>query len=120
MKKFVFIYDKDNCLDTYAELSSKNKLVRFYSVKGSELTKLNISKQKNKLQHKKTVISFTEDIKLCHMFIDEYGTRVSAIKRKSNRIETPKVKSRIETLNDEYLKGFTIKPSILNSWLDKL
>lgn len=120
MKKFIFIYDKDNCLSIYAELSSKNKLVGLYSAKGNELTKLNVFKQKNKIQHKKTVISFAEDIKLCHMFIDEYGTRVSAIKRKSNRIEAPRIESKIETLNDEQLKGFTVKPSILNSWLDKL
>ncbi len=101
-------------------MSKKDKLVGYYFAEGKELIKVNIFKQKNKICQKKTAVLFMEDIKLCHMFLDEYNTRVHAIKRSSNRIETPQIKSRIETLDDEKTNGFTIKSDILNSWLDKL
>jgi hypothetical protein len=119
-KKYIFIYDKDDCLKTYAELSNKDKLVGYYSIENNQLTKVNIYKEKKAIHTKKTIVVFGEDIKLNHMFIDGYGSRVVAVKRHIERIETPVIKNRIETLDNESFNRFTVKSDIINSWLDKL
>jgi len=120
LKKYIFIYDKDDCLNIYAELSSKDKLVGYYSVEDNQLIKINIYKEKKVVHTKKTIVVFGEDIKLNHMFIDDYGSRVVAVKRHVERIETPVIKNRIETLDNESFNRFTVKSDIINSWLDKL
>jgi len=119
-KKYIFIYDKEDCLKTYAELTGKDKLVGYYFVEKNQLTKVNIYKEKKVVHTKKTIVVFGEDIKLNHMFIDDYGSRVIAVKRHVQRIETPVVKNRIETLDNESFNRFTVKSDIINSWLDKL
>jgi hypothetical protein len=120
LKKHIFIYDKDNCLNTYAELSSKDKLIGYYFLENNQLTKVNIYKEKKALHTKRTIVVFDEDVKLNHMFLDGFGSRVVAVKRHVMRIETPVVKNRIETLDNESFNRFTVKSDIINSWLDKL
>lgn len=101
-------------------MSKKNKLVGYYFAEGKQLTKINIQKDKKTLRTKRTVVVFDEDIKLHHMFIDEYGSRVVANKRNSKRIESPNIENRIESIDNDQFTRFTVKADILNSWLDKL
>lgn len=120
LKKHIFIYDKENCLHTYAELSEKDKLIGYYYLENNQLIKVNIYKEKKAIHTKKTIVVFDEDVKLNHMFIDGYGSRVVAVKRHVDRIETPVMKSRVETIDNDGFNRFTVKPDFINSWADKL
>lgn len=119
LNKIVFTYDQDDCLKTYIE-TIEGKIINYYSVNGKELVKINVYKLNNKLQQKKTIVLFAEDIKLLYMFLENYGARITAVKKNSTKIETPKIENRVETINDEHVKGFTIKNDILDSWIIKL
>jgi len=120
LKKHIFIYDKDNCLCTYAELSSKDSLIGYYFLENNQLIKVNIYKEKKAIHTKKTIVVFDEDVKLNHMFLDGYGSRVVAVRRHMSRIESPMIKNRIETIDNDGFNMFTVKSDIINSWLDKL
>ena len=123
-KKNIFLYNKNNELITYVDLYENCSLQSYYNLDNKILTKLNISKfkEKNKLytEVKKAKIIFGEDCKLFHMFLGQNESYCKVIKSGSLRIESPKILSTIYLHNEESLEGYTLNPSLVQNWLKKL
>lgn len=123
-KKNIFLYNKSNELITYVDLDENCSLQSYYNISDRILTKINISKfkEKNKLytEAKKAKIIFCEDCKLFHMFLGPNESYCKVIKSGSLRIEPPKVLSTIYLHNEESLEGYTLNPSLVQDWLKKL
>lgn len=116
----IFTYDKKNHLIAFAELSKKGELLKYYFVSDTELMKINVYKDKKKNHVQKTVVKFKEQIRLQFMFLEGYGTRISAIKKDSQNIESATVESRIECTDGVEFDVFTVKSDLLKSWIDKV
>lgn len=122
--KSIFLYNKEDELVVYVDLSEDNKPIGYYTISNRELTKYNLFeyKEKNKryVDWKKAKIIFAEDCALHHMFLDG-ESRVVANKTKSGgRLDPPAVISRVYSFNDQEMEGYTIQPSLVQDWIKKL
>lgn len=121
--KSIFLYNKNDELETYIETNSSEELIGYYNLLNKVLTKVNVStkKEKNKIikEEKKAKIVFAEDCVLNHMFL-EGSSRIVVYKKNSNKLESPAIESKIYSLNNSLIKEYTIDNNLLQSWLKKL
>lgn len=123
-KRNIFLYDKNDELKTYVELSSSFKLTAFYNLHENVFTKLNVHayKEKNKEYRDtvKAIVTFKEPCRLFHMFFDQDDSYCRVIKKDTNRIELPEKFSEIYSYNENFIENFTVTNSLVQDWLKKL
>lgn len=122
-KKSIFSYNKSNELITYVDLFDDGELRSYYNLENNVLTKQNIVyyKENNKSYKdiKRAIITFREDCKLFHIFLDG-DSCCKAIKLNSLRLESPEAESKVYFHNGDLMDGCTISQNLVQDWIKKL
>lgn len=122
--KNIFLYNKNNELITYVDLDDKKNIIAYYELSNNILTKFNIDffNERNKKYKiiRKAIITFGEKCKLFHMFLDQNESYCKVIKKESSKLDSPIVLSNIYSHNTHFIERYTIKPNLIQGWLEKL
>lgn len=114
----IFIYDKNNDLKIVAKFHKKS-LAIFYMAEGKNLISIEFFKEKNKINARKVITTFEENVKLWFSPLERYEYLIRAISKESDCIKFPNQTSRIESDFDGTPKLFTIKSSIIDRLIGK-
>ncbi len=121
--KSIFLYDKEDHLITFSEINNEGELINYYDLKDRKLQKLNTNsykeKGKNFVERNRAIVVFEDECSLFHTFIDG-ESRVVAQKKNAPLGTIPKSQSKIYSLNEDKIEGFTINPNLVQNWLKKL
>lgn len=117
------MYNKDNELITFSDISECGEVVNFYDLRDKKLTKINVEHYKERgkigVERNRAIITFKEECSLFHTFIDS-DSRVVAQKRGSFQRESPTPISKIYSTNEEDIESFTIDSNLVQNWIKKL
>jgi hypothetical protein len=120
--KSVFLYNENDELITFVDITEDNKIVNFYDLRNRKLIKINKNQYfeygKEYTETNRAIIVFSEDSSLFHTFLDG-ESRVVAQKSNSHSREQPTIISKIHNTNNDNTESFTINKDLVNTWLKK-